>query len=58
MEQVFGFSSFKSDHQKEAINAIITEQRKDFVINMATQSGKSLCYQLPGDYFHSHSFEM
>lgn len=50
MKNVFGFENFKSVHQQDAIAAILYGDPKNFIINMMTQGGKSLCYQLPGNH--------
>ncbi|KAL7040797.1 hypothetical protein ACKWTF_000525 [Chironomus riparius] len=47
LEESFNFSSFKSEEQKIATECIASEKYKNIIISMATQSGKSLCYQLP-----------
>ena len=57
MKEVFNFDDFKSETQKEAIEQILRGEKRNFVINMATQAGKSLCYQLPGEaFFKFHAF--
>lgn len=48
LKSVFNFEDFKNVYQKEAIEAILKNDQKNFIINMQTQGGKSLCYQLPG----------
>jgi superfamily II DNA helicase RecQ len=49
LQNRFGFVQFKSEDQEAAINAILQEESENFIINMAAQAGKSLCYQLPGE---------
>jgi ATP-dependent DNA helicase RecQ len=44
----FQLSEFKSNAQKEAIEIILKGEYKNYIVNMASQGGKSLCYQLPG----------
>lgn len=46
LKKYFGFSSFKSELQRKAIEEIL-ERRSDVFISMPTGSGKSLCFQLP-----------
>ncbi|XP_014289511.1 ATP-dependent DNA helicase Q5 [Halyomorpha halys] len=46
LKKYFGFSSFKSDLQKKAIEKILS-RKNDVFISMPTGSGKSLCFQLP-----------
>ncbi|KAL0993393.1 hypothetical protein UPYG_G00107240 [Umbra pygmaea] len=42
----FGFESFRSQKQEDAVKAVVKGDRDVFVC-MPTGSGKSLCYQLP-----------
>ncbi|CAH1403089.1 unnamed protein product [Nezara viridula] len=46
LKKYFGFSSFKSDLQRKAIEKILS-RKSDVFISMPTGSGKSLCFQLP-----------
>lgn len=46
MLDTFGFESFKSDTQKESVKAVLRGD-KNIIVSMATNSGKSLCFQLP-----------
>lgn len=48
LRNVFKFDSFKSEDQKVAIETILKGEHKNYIINMKSQGGKSLCYQLPG----------
>lgn len=47
LEESFNFTSFKSEEQKLATECIASEKYPNMIISMATQAGKSLCYQLP-----------
>lgn len=47
LEESFNFSNFKSEEQKYATECIASEKYNNIIISMATQAGKSLCYQLP-----------
>ncbi|XP_068237776.1 LOW QUALITY PROTEIN: uncharacterized protein [Palaemon carinicauda] len=46
LAKYFRHTSFKSDLQRKAVEAVI-EGRHDVFVSMPTGSGKSLCYQLP-----------
>ncbi|XP_076467711.1 ATP-dependent DNA helicase Q5-like [Babylonia areolata] len=46
LHNVFGHSAFKSDLQRQAVEAIVSG-RQDVYVSMPTGAGKSLCYQLP-----------
>lgn len=51
MREIFNFDSYKNVYQKRAIETILADKNcKNYLINMATQSGKSLCFQLPGSF--------
>ncbi|KAF7489766.1 ATP-dependent DNA helicase Q5 [Sarcoptes scabiei] len=46
LRKVFGYETFRSTHQKEAIHKAI-EGQSDIFVSMPTGAGKSLCFQLP-----------
>ena len=46
LKEVFGYNSFRSSLQENAIKCVI-EGNKDVFVSMPTGAGKSLCYQLP-----------
>jgi superfamily II DNA helicase RecQ len=48
LKEIFKYEGFKSVYQKKAIEAILKCDHKNYLINMRTQGGKSLCYQYPG----------
>lgn len=50
MQNIFGFSSFLNNAQKESVNAVLSGE-KNVIVSMATHAGKSLCFQLTGDIF-------
>lgn len=37
--------------QIDAIQAFLSENNKNYVLSMASQGGKSFCYQVPGAHF-------
>lgn len=45
MKEDFGFDRFKSKHQRESVQAVLNGE-KNVIVSMATNSGKSLCFQL------------
>lgn len=49
LKDTFEFNSFKSDDQKKAVECIMSGE-KNVIISIATQGGKSLCYQLPSSF--------
>lgn len=49
MLQTFGFDNFINGNQQLAVESILEAKKKNYLINMVTQGGKSLCYQLPGN---------
>lgn len=49
LQEDFGFPNFKSDAQKEVLKQIINSE-KDVIVSLATNSGKSACYQIAGKY--------
>lgn len=49
LKEVFKYDGFKSEHQKDSILAVLKGDHKNYVINMQTQGGKSLCYEYPGN---------
>lgn len=49
MKDDFGFVGFKSPAQKESVEAVLNGE-KNIIVSMATNSGKSLCFQLPSEY--------
>ncbi|XP_028675602.2 ATP-dependent DNA helicase Q5 isoform X2 [Erpetoichthys calabaricus] len=46
LKRVFGFESFRSPVQDEAVRAVL-RGKQDVFVCMPTGAGKSLCYQLP-----------
>jgi superfamily II DNA helicase RecQ len=48
MNETFGYENFKSEAQKKSVEAVMRGD-KNIVVSMATNSGKSLCFQLPGE---------
>ncbi|KAG2460831.1 RECQ5 helicase, partial [Polypterus senegalus] len=46
LKRVFGFESFRSPVQEEAVRAVL-RGKQDVFVCMPTGAGKSLCYQLP-----------
>jgi superfamily II DNA helicase RecQ len=46
MRDTFGFEDFKSETQKESVMAVLNGD-KNIIVSMPTNSGKSLCFQLP-----------
>lgn len=49
MKDDFGFEQFKSDKQRESVKAVLSGE-KNVIVSMATNSGKSLCFQLASKY--------
>lgn len=45
MKDDFGFDQFKSEKQRESVEAVLAGE-KNVIVSMATNSGKSLCFQL------------
>lgn len=45
MKSVFGFDRFKCDGQRDSVHAVLSGE-KNVIVSMATNSGKSLCFQL------------
>lgn len=45
MKNVFGFDQFKCDAQRDSIHAVLSGER-NVIVSTATNSGKSLCFQL------------
>lgn len=49
LREIFQFEEFMSEDQEAVIDAILQgDDHNNFIINMASLAGKSLCYQLPG----------
>lgn len=51
MKVELNLDDFKSDNQKNAVQEIFSKldlDKKNFVLSMATQAGKSLIYQVLG----------
>ncbi|KAG8565733.1 hypothetical protein GDO81_012958 [Engystomops pustulosus] len=46
LKKVFGFNTFRSDIQENAVRTVV-KGNKDVFVCMPTGAGKSLCYQLP-----------
>lgn len=46
MADEFGFEDFKSREQQKTVEAVLGGV-KNLVVSMATNSGKSLCFQIP-----------
>lgn len=46
LKDTFDFENFKSEDQEKAAKLILSGE-KNILISMATQAGKTLCYQLP-----------
>lgn len=46
MLDTFGYVSFKSNAQRESVMAVLNGD-KNIIVSMATNAGKSLCFQLP-----------
>lgn len=49
MKDTFGFNGFMSSKQKDAVKAVLCGD-ENVIVSMPTNSGKSLCFQLPGRY--------
>lgn len=47
LNEVFEIESFREE-QEIVIKEIINDESKNYIISMASQGGKSLCYQIPG----------
>lgn len=49
LKDTFDFTDFKSEDQEKACKLVMSGE-KNIVISMATQAGKTLCYQLPSSF--------
>lgn len=50
MQVKFGFTDFKSAEQEASVKAVLRRD-KNIIVSMASNSGKSLCFQLAGKNF-------
>lgn len=48
MQEIFGFTAYKSGAQRDSIEAVLSGS-KNVIVSMATNAGKSLCFQLTGE---------
>ena len=48
MTNNFNYDKYKSRDQQVAVETVIAKKHLDYIINMKSQGGKSLCYQLLG----------
>lgn len=49
MSEVFGYSGFKNSEQGDSVRAVLRGD-KNIIVSMATNAGKSLCFQLPSKF--------